>query len=339
MSTALTIRQATTHALNVEKARALLAKANKIGEVREIAAKASAILTYLKRTHNSSIGAQNDAAEIQIRAEIRMGELTAAMKKDAGGRPKTGNKSLPVLKQDALAAEGITKMQASRYEELARLPKREVERALKQARQNGERIGRSRLAPVIKERNRRENEQRLRKQSKGNRALPKNRLYSVIYADPPWEFEHEVTPSRSLDRQYPQMSLDKICHLKIAKLTTSDAMLFLWVPSSKLDEGLRVVRAWGFDYRTNIVWDKGRPGMGYYCRQRHEHLLIAAKGKPITPPTKARPDSIIPAPRGRHSAKPDVFYEIIEKMYPNLERVELFARKKRAEWDAWGNEA
>src|SRR5690606_19179833 len=102
----------------------------------------------------------------------------------------------------------------------------------------------------------------------------------------------------------------------------------------------QVIDAWGFDYRTCMVWVKDRIGMGYYARQRHELLLIAKRGNFPVPDPEDRPDSVIDAPLGQHSAKPDVVYELIERMYPTVERkVELFARRPRDGWAAWGNQA
>jgi len=99
------------------------------------------------------------------------------------------------------------------------------------------------------------------------------------------------------------------------------------------------MEAWGFDYRTNIVWVKDRDGMGYYVRQRHEMLLIGIRGRLPVPKPADRSSSVFEAPRGVHSAKPEGAYEIIERMYPDLPRVELFARRRRPGWEAWGHEA
>lgn len=107
----------------------------------------------------------------------------------------------------------------------------------------------------------------------------------------------------------------------------------------KLTEALQVMDAWGFDYRTCMVWVKDRIGMGYYARQRHEILLIGRRGNLPVPEPADRPDSVIEAPLGRHSEKPSIVAETIVRMYPHLPRVELFARQARLGWDAWGNEA
>ena len=106
-----------------------------------------------------------------------------------------------------------------------------------------------------------------------------------------------------------------------------------------LQKALEVMNAWGFEYRTCMTWVKDKIGMGHWVRQRHELLLIGRRGAMHTPDPEDRPDSVIEAPRTRHSEKPPVVYEIIERMYPTCERVELFARAPRDNWARWGNEA
>ena len=161
--------------------------------------------------------------------------------------------------------------------------------------------------------------------------------FPVLYVDPPWRYEHAPDSTRQIENHYPTLSLDEICALPVP--ADDDAVLFLWATSPKLAEAMRVLDAWDFSYRTCMVWVKDRVGMGYYARQRHELLLIAVRGKPETPIESARPDSVIEAPRGAHSAKPERVYEVIEAMYPHLPKVELFARNQRDGWAAWGNQA
>ena len=162
--------------------------------------------------------------------------------------------------------------------------------------------------------------------------------YNLIYADPPWRYEHCKTDNRKIENQYPTMELDDICALEVQSVAAPDCVLFLWATSPKLSESIQVIEAWGFNYRTCMAWVKDRIGMGYYARQRHELLLIATQGTPHPPSESNRPDSVTEAPREEHSKKPDRFYEIIESMYPKAEKVELFCRRPREGWTAWGNE-
>jgi len=177
--------------------------------------------------------------------------------------------------------------------------------------------------------------------AKANATLPvEQRRYPVILADPPWRYEHVKTESRAIENQYPTMDLEAICALPVGGLCTENAILFCWATSPKLAEALEVIDAWGFTYRTCAIWDKERIGMGYYYRQQHELLLVCTRGDMPAPPPAARPPSVIRVPRDeKHSAKPTIVYEQIEAMYPDLPRIELFARNARAGWDAWGNQA
>ncbi len=176
--------------------------------------------------------------------------------------------------------------------------------------------------------------------SKGNAPLGQiAERYPVVYADPPWRYEHAESDSRAIENQYPTMALDDIKALPVADITMDDCILFMWATSPKLHEAFQLLDAWGFGYRTCAVWDKQKIGMGYYFRQQHELLLVAVKGSPPTPKPADRPSSVFSYPRGPHSAKPVEVYEILEAMYPELPKLEMFCRSPREGWGAWGNQA
>lgn len=175
--------------------------------------------------------------------------------------------------------------------------------------------------------------------SRGNKPLEAPEKYPVLLVDPPWKYEHVATESRAIENQYPTMALEEICALPVKDITTDDAIVFMWATSPKLAEAIAVLAAWGFTYRTSMVWVKDKIGMGYWARSRHELVLIATRGKFPTPAPKNRFDSVIEAPVGKHSAKPVELYERIEKMFPKLAKVEMFARAPRKSWFGWGNQA
>jgi len=160
--------------------------------------------------------------------------------------------------------------------------------------------------------------------------------FEVLYVDPPWRYE-DATPDRAIENHYPTMSHDELCALELP--AAKDSVLFMWVTSPKLVEGINLMRAWGFEYRTCMVWVKDKIGMGYYARQRHELILIGKRGSLPVPEPTDRPDSVITAPRGQHSAKPVEVYDMLDRMYPGRTKVELFARSNRDGWAAWGNQA
>jgi N6-adenosine-specific RNA methylase IME4 len=174
--------------------------------------------------------------------------------------------------------------------------------------------------------------------------MPKG-TYRVIYADPPWQYENCFPPGMiktALDH-YPTMPLEDICTMSLPKITV-DAVLFLWTTAPQLEHAFEVIRAWGFIYKTNFVWDKVKHNLGRYISGRHEHLLIATQGS-CTPDCKQLLDSVQVVDtvqiieRTGHSVKPLEFRALIDKLYPDGQRVELFARGKLpANWDGYGNE-
>jgi N6-adenosine-specific RNA methylase IME4 len=170
--------------------------------------------------------------------------------------------------------------------------------------------------------------------------LTSERKYPVLLVDPPWKYDYVEADSRAIENQYPTMTLEQICLLEVPKISLADSVLFLWVTNPKLAEAFAVLKAWGFDYRTNMVWVKDKIGMGYYVRAQHELLLIAKRGELPVPEPFDRPPSVLTAPRAEHSAKPEAIYKLIERMYPNLPKIELFARGARREgWSVWGNQS
>jgi N6-adenosine-specific RNA methylase IME4 len=184
--------------------------------------------------------------------------------------------------------------------------------------------------------------ERLAKIAESNRAIPTERRFSVILADPPWHFEVYNEASgveRAAGNHYPTMTLEEICALPVKELATDSAVLFLWVTAPHLFEAGRVIEAWGFEYKSNLCWVKDRIGLGYYFRNQHELLLVAVRGDMPAPEPARRPPSVIRSPKREHSRKPDEIHALIERMYPKLARIELFARGTRPGWAAWGNQA
>jgi N6-adenosine-specific RNA methylase IME4 len=188
---------------------------------------------------------------------------------------------------------------------------------------------------------RQERVEKINEIAKGNAPLEVlTQTYPIVYADPPWRYEHARTENRAIENHYPTMTLEEICTLPVQDIAAADAVLFMWATSPKLEESLQVINSWGFSYRTSIVWDKEIMGPGYYARQQHEYLLIAKRGNPPMPKEEDRIRSVVRIRRGHeHSEKPTEFYEIIERMYPEFDRIELFARTRRPNWAACGNQA
>jgi N6-adenosine-specific RNA methylase IME4 len=167
-----------------------------------------------------------------------------------------------------------------------------------------------------------------------------HQLYNVILADPAWKFEvySDNGLDRSADNHYPTSPIEKFMALDVAAAAADDCVLYLWVTVPTLRQGLMLMAEWGFEYRSHIAWIKDKIGTGYWSRNKHELLLIGTKGHPPAPAPGTQPPSAISAPVGAHSEKPPVFQEIIEKMFPTVPKLEMFARSERAGWDYWGNE-
>ncbi len=174
------------------------------------------------------------------------------------------------------------------------------------------------------------------------------RRFSTILADPPWQFQNrtgKVAPEHKRLSRYGTMRLEDIMSLPVAQIATDTAHLYLWVPNALLPEGLRVMQAWGFQYKSNLVWYKirkdGGPdgrGVGFYFRNVTELLLFGVRGKNArTLAPGRRQVNLLAAQKREHSRKPDEFYEIIEACSSGP-FLELFARGVRPGWEVWGNQ-
>jgi len=175
-------------------------------------------------------------------------------------------------------------------------------------------------------------------------ALPAGR-FGLILADPPWRWSPwgEEGMAKAVENVYPTMTLDDIKALPIADLAHDDSVLALWVRNDMIGEAVDVLRAWGFTLKSSIIWKKPRIGTGYYVRTVHEQLFICTRGHVPGVAPGRQVESVIEAPAGKHSEKPDIFYSILESYYPTLSKVELFQRDRgegaRPGWTVWGKES
>jgi N6-adenosine-specific RNA methylase IME4 len=177
--------------------------------------------------------------------------------------------------------------------------------------------------------------------------FPSTRRFGAILADPPWRFTNrtgKVAPEHRRLKRYATMSFAEIEALPVAPLAAEQSHLYLWTPNALLPEALGVMQAWGFTYKTNIVWYKvrrdGGPdgrGVGFYFRNVTELLLFGIKGKMRTLAPGRRQTNIITSRKQEHSRKPDDAYSIIEACSPGP-FLELFARRLRNDWTQWGDE-
>lgn len=180
-------------------------------------------------------------------------------------------------------------------------------------------------------------------------AVVGNKKVGTILADPPWQFQNrtgKIAPEHGRLTRYPTMTLEEIMALPVSEISAPTSHLYLWCPNALLPEGLAVMRAWGFQYKSNLVWHKirkdGGPdgrGVGFYFRNVTELILFGVRGKNARTLTPGRSQVNFLATRKReHSRKPDEQYEIIQSCSPGP-FLELFARGTRKGWTTWGNQA
>ena len=175
-----------------------------------------------------------------------------------------------------------------------------------------------------------------------------SRKYSIIYADPPWRYKvwsRDTGLGRSADSHYSTMEKQDIEALPINEISNKDSVLFLWVTAPCLEQGLELVKKWGFKYKTiGFNWVKQNKksdslfwGMGYYTRANAEICILATKGKTL-PRISRRVHQVVLSHVEEHSKKPNEVRKRIVELFGDLPRIELFARKYADGWDCWGNE-
>lgn len=173
-------------------------------------------------------------------------------------------------------------------------------------------------------------------------------VFKTVLADPPWRFTNrtgKMAPEHRRLSRYGTMCLEEIMGLPVASVSAPTAHCYLWVPNALLPEGIQVLKSWGFEYKSNIVWHKVRKdggsdgrGVGFYFRNVTELVLFGVRGKNArTLAPGRRQVNLLATQKREHSRKPDELYEIVEACSPGP-YLELFARGTRAGWTAWGNE-
>jgi N6-adenosine-specific RNA methylase IME4 len=173
--------------------------------------------------------------------------------------------------------------------------------------------------------------------------------FATILADPPWQFQNrtgKMAPEHKRLSRYSTLTLDEIKNIPVKDVALDSANLYLWVPNALLKEGLEVMAAWGFTYKTNLIWYKirkdggpDRRGVGFYFRNVTEIILFGTRGKNARTldPGRSQENMIVKQKR-EHSRKPDEQYELIEACSKGP-YLEMFARGSRPGWDCWGNQA
>jgi N6-adenosine-specific RNA methylase IME4 len=342
-----------------EEARQKLAECLRIDEVKELRDQAVAMEVYARQANDGRLIA--DATAIRKRAERRLGELMEEARR-AGKLAKGtqgqlvgrgiiigGSAGDPPI---SLPSQGIDKHLADRARKAAAMPEpqfnRQVDRAVKIAVAATEND-----AAVVREARR--EQQALKKQRRDERertltakilALPTQQC-GVLVEDFEWDSEtwSDAGKDRHASNHYLTSSDAHTAEEIVARTTerflcaADDCVLFMWTTQVHLRIAILVMMLRGFQYKSTTIWDKDKTGTGHWFINKHEQLLVGVRGKVPCPAPGTQWPSVIKAPRGRHSEKPELFLEMIEQYFPNLPKIELNRRgPPRPGWDAWGNE-
>lgn len=286
---------------------------------------------------------------------------------------KASGKSKRTIERDAQRGEvvgagtlqrvvGTTLDKGEELDALAKLSPEKREEVIAKA-EAGERVS---AKVAVKQERRADREEEL---AEKQRALPSGR-YGLILIDIPRHFNvrsDETGLNRSPENHYPTMTFQELCDLPVSQLAADDCIMVFWSTAASLIDDLEILAEWGFvtfrpreagrlrrdslgpngweigepgspqPYRTMQVWDKIKIGLGYWFRDRHEFILLAARGNVVPPAMGTQDNSLFSEPKGEHSAKPNL--EWIDRLWPNIPKLEMFARRARPGWDAWGFEA
>jgi N6-adenosine-specific RNA methylase IME4 len=333
-----------TTLIKYEAACLALAESHRVDEVKDIHDKAEAMRVYAIQAKNVDLEVM--ASEIRLRGERRLGELLIEAKQ-AGrlsrGQPKKNcSDSEQYSDRLHLVDVGIDRKLSSRAQKLGGIAERAFEAMVGRMREQiTERGSRTALSALSAEDKKERRASRERVLGGCQQALP-DKKFGVILADPEWRFEpwsRETGMDRAADNHYPTTDVSGICERDVQSIAADDCVLFLWATAPMLPQAFLVMASWGFDYVSNYVWAKDRIGTGYWNRNKHEHLLVGTRGKIPAPAMGTQWPSLIEAPVGAHSAKPECFLEMIEAYFPTLPKIELNRRgPARLGWKAWGNE-
>jgi N6-adenosine-specific RNA methylase IME4 len=320
--------------VRLEAACTALLQATRLDEVKLIRDQAQAV-RHLLREQGYAREIQQQAGELKLRAERRLGELLAGMPKH-NGDPRSHDVT-------RLADLGIGKMDSHRWQRIAAVPEETFEAHLAHTCAAGEELttaGVLRLAAQVRKA---EADASARSVSSGcctvddlHELVRTGQRFGTLYLDPPWRYELRPDDLTHRGRcPYPTMALDEIASLPVAELAADKSLCHLWTTNGFIEEALQLLRTWGFAYKSMFVWCKPQIGLGHYWRVSHEFLLLGVKGNCAFLEHDMKSWEIFD--RGRHSSKPEQVRLAVERVSPGP-RLELFARDTAEGWTVWGNQ-
>lgn len=284
-----------------------------------------------------------DIAEAVLDAEVKIGELMAKVPKATKGTgsnqyaKKAENDNAVDFcksKADIIREAGLEQKQVERFQVLAEHPEI-VEQAKAEARESQEVVTRSDVLSKIKKEQRKELIQRqVEEIEKGNIEKPDG-LFDVIAIDPPWNYGTSFdADGRRVANPYPEMTQEQLKALEIP--AKANCVMFLWTTQKFIWDAKELLDTWGFTYRSMIVWDKEKIGMGDLIRMQCEFCLVGIKGSPVFKDNHSVRD-IIREPRREHSRKPEEFYRIVDDLCAGR-KLDFFSREERTGWFSYGND-
>jgi N6-adenosine-specific RNA methylase IME4 len=276
-----------------------------------------------------SVEAIFDVGRLLIRAKatLPLGEWQAMVEQRLPFHRSTAFRLMAIANDERLIAHvqhGTLPPHWGTIYELTKLDDDALAAAFEQGVVNAD-MPRSAISGAVKSARRAERERAL---AHKQRALP-SKKYGVIVADPPWAFEpwsRRTGMDRAADNHYPTQSGAAITAQDVAAIAADDCLLFLWATVPMLEVALTVLNGWGFTYKSHLIWNKQKLGTGFWFRNMHELLLVGLRGNVPAPAPGDQATSILTVERTAHSAKPEVFLELIEEWYPNLPKIELYRR-------------
>lgn len=340
----------------LSRAEKALVEAKTVDELQDIRDKAQAAREYARK---AKLGQRIvvEASTLKVRAERKLGELLRALPLAKGGGGNQYFKGKVNQSQHAngsvtLEALGVTRWDSARSQQIARLPKKAFERYISESVDSEREPTTAALMRMAKQHTAVE---RAKRKPRTNgfvtslRSLERRAAkFGTIYADPPWPYRNR-TSRGAAENHYPTMTMDKILKEPVAKMADLQSHLHLWCPVAFLKEGLEVLEAWGFAYKSHFVWCKPEFGVGNYWRVSHELLLFGSKGldeahelllfgQRGSEPFHAHGErSWGTFSRLSHSEKPEEVRVMIERVSPGP-YLELYGRQKRTGWTVYGNQ-
>ena len=346
----------------IEQSKLAIREVKTLGEIKSLIDQTEALRAYAESAKLSA-EIQADIAELNLIANRRLGEISRDMVKAKGGQPYQKNSTLPddgrvETKTATLAAVNIDIKRAIEAEKLAAIDEGVFENLVKltheldipkvdlnkvaamepekqQAIVGKLMMGEAKsVGEAIKQIAKEERQEEIEEQIKKEVSSPTSE-YTCIMVDPPWNYGTQYdADGRRVASPYPEMSFEELAAIDIR--AKPDSIIFLWTTHKFIWDAKKLLDIWQFEYRSIIVWDKEKMGMGDLFRMQCEFCLVGIKGKPLLNNTHDLRD-IIREPRREHSRKPEAFYQVVNTLWAGS-KLEYFAREQREGYTAHGND-